>query len=68
MPKDAEGMKGYRTRNNDGELRQKRGDTHVGTIENNYNVDLGARSDMHLQTLLDREGVDSLKQLINKKK
>lgn len=68
MAKDAEGMKGYRSRNSDGELRQKRGDTHVGTIESKYNVDLGVRSDMHLQTLLNREGVDSLKQLTNKKK
>jgi len=33
MPKDAPGMRGYRSRNEDGELRQKRGDTHVGTIE-----------------------------------
>ncbi len=67
MPKDAPGMKGYRTRNDGGELRQKRGDTHVGTVENKYNIDFGVRSDMHLQTLLDREGVDSLKKLINKK-
>ena len=31
MAKDAPGMRGYRSRNEDGELRQKRGDTHVGT-------------------------------------
>ncbi len=67
MPKDAEGMKGYRTRNDNGELRQKRGDTHIGTIENKYNIDFDVRSDMHLQTLLERAGVDSLKQLIKKK-
>jgi hypothetical protein len=29
MAKDAPGMRGYRSRNEDGELRQKRGDTHV---------------------------------------
>jgi hypothetical protein len=31
MTKDAPRMRGYRSRNEDGELRQKRGDTHVGT-------------------------------------
>ena len=30
MAKDAEGMRGYRSRNQDGELRDKRDDTHVG--------------------------------------
>jgi hypothetical protein len=36
MEKDAPGMRGYRSRNEDGELRQKRGDTHIGTIEKQY--------------------------------
>ena len=36
---DAPGMKGERGRNNDGQLREKRGDTHIGTIEKQYNVD-----------------------------
>jgi hypothetical protein len=31
MAKDAPGMRGYRSRNEDGELRQKRGDTHIST-------------------------------------
>ena len=44
---DAPGMKGERGRNNDGQLREKRGDTHIGTIEKQYNVDLNVRSDMH---------------------
>jgi hypothetical protein len=39
--------------------------THVGTIERMYDVDLDARSDMHLETLLEREGVDSLNDLIH---
>lgn len=30
---DAPGMKGDRSRNDDGQLRQKRSDTHIGTIE-----------------------------------
>jgi len=64
MAKDAPGMRGIRSRNETGELRQKRGDTHVGTIERMYGIDLGARSDMHLNTLLQREGVQSLNDLI----
>ena len=35
-------------------LRRKRSDTHVGTIERQYGVDFGVRSDMHLGTLLKR--------------
>ena len=64
---DAPGMKGPRSRNDDGQLRQKRGDTHVGTLEKRYGVDLGARSDAHLDTILKREGVDSLNDLLEKK-
>ncbi len=65
MGKDAPGMKGYRSRNEDGRLRQKRGDTHVGTIEEQYGRDFGVRSDMHLDTLLEQKGVTSLNDLIN---
>jgi len=68
MAKDAPGMKGYRSRNQDGELRQKRGDTHVGTIEDQYGRDFGVRDDMHLKTLLDRKGIASLNDLINSDK
>ncbi len=67
MAKDAPGMRGYRSRNETGELREKRGDTHVGTIEKKYGVDLGVRDDMHLDTLLDRKGVESLNDLIHGK-
>jgi hypothetical protein len=52
-------------RNEDGELRQKRGDTHVGTIERQYGRGFDVRSDMHLSKLLKREGVESLNDLIN---
>ena len=34
---DAPGMKGDRSRNQDGKLRDKRDDTHMGTIEKQYN-------------------------------
>ena len=64
---DAPGMTGPRSRNENGELRQKRGDTHVGTIEDQYNVDLPYRRDTHLDTVLHREGVKSLDELLEKK-
>lgn len=67
MTKDAPGMKGIRSRNENGRLRQKRSDTHVGTIEKEYRVDFGVRSDMELGTLLKKEGVDSLSDLIKDK-
>jgi hypothetical protein len=57
-------MRGYRSRNEDGELRQKRVDTHVGTIEEQYGRDFGVRNDMHLDTLLEKENVASLNDLI----
>ena len=65
MAKDAPGMQGYRSRNQDGQLREKRGDTHVSTIEKQYNRDFGVRDDMHLDTLLQRTGHASLNDLLN---
>ncbi len=64
---DAPGMKGYRSRDLTGPLREKRSDTLIGTIEREYRVDLNARSDMKLGTLLERRGVTSLKQLLGRK-
>ena len=66
--RDAPGMKGQRARNQTGELRQKRGDTHAGTIEQLYHVDLGVRSDKKLSNVLKDEGVSSLNDLIEKKR
>jgi hypothetical protein len=68
MAQDARGMRGYRPRNQGGALREKRGDTHVSTIEKKYNRDLGVRGDMHLDTLLQRKGVDSLDELLHGKR
>lgn len=48
MGKDAAGMRGIRSRNKGGELRQKRSDTKIGTIEKKYGIDLKVRSDMEL--------------------
>lgn len=63
---DAPGMKGCRSRNTTGQLRKKRSDTRVSTIEKHYNVDFDVRGDMHLKTLLKRNGVDSLNDLMEK--
>lgn len=65
MASDARGMRGIRSRTSDGTLRQKRKDTHAGTIEDKYKVDFGVRRDMHLETLLKLHGKDSLNDLIN---
>jgi hypothetical protein len=67
MAKDAKGMRGYRSRNKDGQLRDKRDDTLIRTIEKQYDIDLGARGDMHLGTYLKKNGIKSLNDLINKK-
>lgn len=45
---DAPGMRGNRSRDENGQLRRKRGDTEVGTLERQYGRDFGARSDVHL--------------------
>jgi hypothetical protein len=65
--RDAPGMRGYRPRNQNGQLRDKRDDTHIGTIEKKYGIDLGVRSDMQLGTYLKREGIKSLNDLITGK-
>lgn len=57
-------MRGQRARNESGALRGKRSDTLVGTIEEQYHVDFGVRSDMQLGTLLDRTGTSSLSELL----
>lgn len=65
MAQDADGMRGDRSRTQDGTLRQKRGDTHIGTIEDQYGIDLGVRSNMHLDTYLKRNDIASLNDLVN---
>ena len=52
-------MRGQRSRNETGRLRQKRSDTLAGTIEEKLGVDLGVRSDMTLGALRERFGVTS---------
>jgi hypothetical protein len=51
-----------RYRDADGEIRRKNGSTLIGTLRDTYGVDFAAgyRSDMKLETLLDRTGSKSL--------
>lgn len=65
MAKDAPGMKGIRSRNKNGLLRDKRDDTHIGTIEEQYGVNLNVRSDMQLGTYLKKHNIKSLNDLVN---
>ena len=65
---DAPGMKGQRGRNDNGHLRQKRGDTLVSTIEKNYDVNFNVRGDMRLDTLLERKNADSLNDLLHERR
>lgn len=58
-----------RCRDNDGEIRHKRSDTHIGTLRKMYGDDFapGVRSDMQLGTLLDRSGSKTLSEYIKNK-
>ena len=60
----ASGMRGDRTRDENGQLREKRGDTLVRTIEAEYGVDLGVRGDMRLDTYRERTGLTSIKEIV----
>jgi len=64
MAKDAPGMRGVRSRNENGQLRDKRDDTHMGTIERKYDRDFGVRSDKELGNFLKENGIKSLNDLI----
>jgi len=57
-----------RTRDQNGEIRQKRSDTKVETLRKTYGDDFakGYRSDAQLGTVLKREGVETLDQLLKK--
>ncbi len=55
-----------RCRDNDGEIRRKRGDTLVKTLRETYGPDFapGVRSDARLDTLRQRAGGESLSKLV----
>ena len=58
-----------RMRDQNGEIRQKRSDTKVETLRKTYGDDFakGYRSDARLGTVMKREGVDTLDQLLKKR-
>ena len=64
MAQDAKGMRGYRTRNDDGGLRDKRDDTHMSTIEKQYGKNFHVRGDMHLGNFLEERKIKSLNDLM----
>lgn len=64
MAKDAPGMRGYRSRNKGGQLRDTRDDKHVGTLEKQYHRDFVVRSDMQVGTLLEKTRFDSVNDLL----
>lgn len=59
-------LKGCRSTNSNHRLRRVRGDKYGVTIEEQYNVNFGKRSDIHLSTLLEENNVSSQTQLIKK--
>jgi hypothetical protein len=62
FPKGLDG----RMQDRNGQIRQKRNDTHVETLRKTYGDDFaaGIRSDAHLKTVLERAGVDTLDQYL----
>ena len=58
-----------RMRDQNGEIRQKRSDTKVGTLRETYGDEFakGYRSDAQLGTVLKKEGLETLDQLLKKK-
>jgi hypothetical protein len=58
-----------RMRDRDGEIRKKRSDTLVGTLRKEYgpNVAKGYRDTTKLGRVLDKEGLESLDQLLKKR-
>mgnify|MGYP001566171975 CR=1 FL=1 len=47
------------------EIRKKRADTRVGTVEKQYGRDFGVRSDKKLGNYLEEQGFPSLSKLLN---
>jgi hypothetical protein len=66
FPKGLDG----RQRDHDGEIRKKRSDTKVETLRHEYGESFarGYRADATLGTVLKKEGVGTLDQLLKKKR
>jgi hypothetical protein len=58
-----------RCRDNDGEIRRKNGSTRIGTLRETYGPEFaqGVRSDMKLDTFLERAGARSLSEVLKSK-
>jgi hypothetical protein len=58
----------HRMRDHDGEIRKKRSDTKVETLRDTYGPEFakGYRADAKLGTVLKKEGVNTLDQLLKK--
>jgi hypothetical protein len=65
----SEGLDG-RSRDEDGEIRRKNGNTRVDSLRDIYGDGFAAdvRGDMHLSTRLKRSGADSLSQYLKKRR
>jgi hypothetical protein len=66
MANDAPGMRGFRSRNKDGQMRDTRDDKHVSTLEEQYHRGFGVRSDMQVGTLLKKTSMESVNDLIHR--
>jgi hypothetical protein len=66
MSKKCETGLDNRCRDNNGEIRHKNGSTRIGTLRQKYGEHFaaGMRSDMKLDTLLERTGFESLSQYL----
>lgn len=53
-----------KNRSSNGRFVAKRYDTKIGTIEKQYGVDLGVRSDTKLGNYLENKGYSSLSQML----
>jgi hypothetical protein len=69
MPKRSRTGLDERRRAHDGEIRHRRGDTHIGTLRQTYGVTFakGYRSDTTLGRVLKDKGADTLDQLQKKR-
>lgn len=61
-------MTKQRSRTGKGTYRPVRSDTKISTVEKQYGVDLGVRSDMKLGTFLKDRGYPSLSRMLENKK
>ncbi|HDR9008681.1 hypothetical protein [Burkholderia vietnamiensis] len=59
-----------RMRDGNGQIREKRADTKIGTLRKEYGDDFakGYRADATWGTVRKREGVESIKELLKKQK